>query len=123
MSDTCKMNVAGGPCPSCPWRTDQTAADIPNFDLEKAEGLAKTCPNERGFGPDFDASLFACHKSKEGAEIACAGWLAAVGGRHPQVRLAVMRGQLDPERLAPGKAWPELHDNYQDVLRKLRQTA
>jgi hypothetical protein len=90
--------------------------------MDLAESLAATCPDERGMGPDFSASLFACHKSREGKEIACAGWLAMVGHRHPQVRLAVLLKRLKPSALAPGAGWPALHTNYQQVLRKLRAT-
>lgn len=110
------------PCASCPWRLDKDARDIPNFDMEKAEGLAACCPDRRGFGPDFGATLFACHQSKDGAEIACAGWLAAVGNRHPGVRLAVVMHRLSPEALRPGADWPEIHPTYDDVLRKLRSS-
>lgn len=109
------------PCPGCPWRCDKTAADIPGFSLEKARGLAATSPDARGFGPSFGAPLFACHQSKEGDELACAGWLATVGACHPNVRLAVMSGRLDGEALQPAQDWPELHGNYGEVLRKLEQ--
>ena len=108
------------PCPSCPWRLDKDAHDIPNFDMEKAEGLAACCPDRRGFGPDFGATLFACHQSKDGGEMACAGWLAAVGHRHPGVRLAVVMNRLSPDALRPGADWPEMHTSYHDVLHKLR---
>ncbi|RQP68505.1 hypothetical protein DF014_33190 [Burkholderia ubonensis] len=73
-------------------------------------------------GPDYGASMFACHQSRQGEEFACAGWLAKVGHRHPAVRLAVAGGRLDPEALEPGVDWPELHDSYQEVLDKLRET-
>nr|QBR04490.1 hypothetical protein E1956_45825 [Paraburkholderia pallida] len=66
--------------------------------------------------------MFACHQSREGEEFACAGWLAKVGRRHPAVRLAVMSGRLVPAALAPDADWPELHDNYAEVLDKLRAT-
>ncbi|WP_436220433.1 DUF6283 family protein [Acidovorax sp. LjRoot118] len=107
------------PCPSCPWRLDQGAQDIPEFSLAKAQELVATCPNERGHGPDFGAALFACHQSKSGSEIPCAGWLAAVGHAHPHVRLAVLHGRLAPGALETGPGWPPLHDNYGQVLRKL----
>lgn len=107
------------PCPSCPWRLDQRAQDIPEFSLAKAHDLAATCPNERGHGPDFGAALFACHQSKSGSEIPCAGWLAAVGHAHPHVRIAVLHGRLAPGALERGLGWPPLHDNYGQVLRKL----
>lgn len=110
------------PCPSCPWRVEKDAADIPNFDLELAEGLARCCPDERNMGPNYGASMFACHQSKDGAEIACAGWMTTVGHRHPGVRLAVAIGRLDASALRPGAGWPDLHPNYQQVLEKLRAT-
>jgi hypothetical protein len=116
----CTMKAPAQPCPSCPWRVDKDARDIPNFSLPLAESLAGTCPDERDMGPDFGASFFACHQSKEGSEIACAGWLAAVGHRHPGVRLALAMGRLNEETLSPGADWPPLHDNYPDVLAKLR---
>lgn len=110
------------PCASCPWRTGATADDIPNFDIALAESLSATCPDKRGMGPDFGASIFACHQSKQGEEFACAGWLAMVGHCHPRVRLAVKMKELDASALEPGDDWPELHDNYQQVLDKLRET-
>lgn len=90
--------------------------------MKLAEGLAKCCPDERGIGPDFGSSFFACHKSKDGAEIACAGWLATVGNCHPGVRWAVSDGRLEASALKPGQGWPQLHINYQQVLAKLRAT-
>lgn len=107
------------PCPSCPWRTDQGAQDIPGFSIAKARDLAATCPNERGHGPSYGAELFACHQSKEGGEIPCAGWLATVGHAHPAVRIAVIGGRLPMDALSPGANWPQLHDSYGQVLQKL----
>lgn len=119
---SCALNTLAKPCPSCPWQVDKDASDIPNFSMDLAEGLARCCPDERGMGPDFGATMFACHQSKEGAEIACAGWMAIVGHRHPGVRLAVATGRLDASALRPGERWPALHANYQQVLEKLRAT-
>lgn len=62
MADSCDFPRIGKPCPSCPWRVDKDARHIPNFDLEKAEGLAQCCPDSRGFGPSFGSSMFACHQ-------------------------------------------------------------
>lgn len=111
------------PCPSCPWRLVQDAHDIPNFSLELAERLAATCPDHRGRGPDFGAPMFACPQSKVGAEVHCAGWLASVGHAHPAVRLGIVSGRLDAARLEPGPEWPALHDNYGEVLEKLRSSS
>lgn len=111
------------PVPVAPWRVDQDAQDIPRFSLALAEKLAATCPDDRGCGPDFGAPMFACHQSKIGKEIHCAGWLASVGHAHPGVRLNVMRSRIDAARLEPGPGWPALHDSYAGVLEKLRNTA
>lgn len=113
------MKACTRPCRTCPWRTDSSADDIPNFDPELAERLAETCPHD-GIGPDFGASLFACHESDEGREVACAGWLAVVGHAHPTVRMAVLAGQLAAARLTPGDGWPELHGPFEEVIAKLR---
>lgn len=66
--------------------------------------------------------MFACHQTHEGAELPCAGWLAMVGHRHPNVRLALIQGHLPAEALRPGPDWPTLHDSYDDVLNKLMES-
>ncbi len=109
------------PCPSCPWRVDQRASDIPNFSIDLAENLAGTCPDERVHGPDFGAAQFACHQSRDGAEVVCAGWLAVAGHAHPAVRLSVMLGDTPHEALTPGGDWSELHESFADVIEKLRE--
>lgn len=111
------------PCRSCPWRVDQDATAIPNFSLAKAEALAETCPDDAGYGPDFGAPQFACHQSRDGAEIVCAGWLATNGGRHPAVRMQVFAGKVPPAALEPGEDWPLLHERFDEVIAKLRATA
>lgn len=110
------------PCKSCPWQVEAQAEDIPKFQLELAEGLANTCPDAKGFGPDFQAPQFACHQSREGEEFACAGWLAVVGHRHPAVRLAVSQGRLPMSALAHALDWPRLHASYPEMMAKLRKS-
>lgn len=116
------MPVPRKPCKACPWVTTNTAADIPDFDADKAENLAGTCPDERGYGPDFGAPIMSCHEALEGREMPCAGWLATVGERHPSMRLAVMQGRLDPSRLSPEPDWPQLHEDFSQMIDKLRRT-
>jgi hypothetical protein len=107
------------PCASCPWLRGAKAASIPNFDLGLARALAKTCPDDRGMGPEFGASWFACHQSRPGQKMPCAGWLAAAGRAHPGVRMACFSGRLDPELLAPGAGWPELYSSFAEMLANL----
>lgn len=120
MDETYRVNTLSKPCRGCPWKIEARAQDIPNFDLARAESLAGTCPDEKGFGPGFFASWFACHQSVEGNDIPCAGWLAMTGSRHPRVRMAVGDGRLDAKALTPKKGWPALHSRYTEVLAKLR---
>jgi hypothetical protein len=94
-----------------------SAQDIPNFSLELAENLRRTCDGQ------FGAPIFACHQSREGAEFACAGWLAIHGYDSIAVRLAVMAGRIAPEALTPAADWPELHPSFDDMIEKLRETA
>lgn len=121
--NTRKLPYIKAPCPGCPWRVDKDASHIPMFSLAKAENLASTSPCKKGFGPSLTDSVFACHQSVEGEEFACAGWLATVGHAHPRIRLAVRTGSLPVSALEPQSAWPELHENFQEVIAKLRATA
>lgn len=122
MSSSCALNPLNKPCGSCPWRVNQEASDIPNFDLEKAERLRNSSPDINGMGPSYLDPIFACHQSRVGEEFACAGWLAKVGHAHPRIRYLVSTGKLPAEALNPATDWPELHSNYPDVLDKLRET-
>lgn len=100
------------PCVECPWRRDTAAGQFPAC---RYDALRETSEQRPGDEPDFGAPMFACHKSPEGREEACAGWLAAVGHRHLGVRLAVMQGRLSAEMLTPGADWPELFDTYTEM--------
>lgn len=123
MSSSCELNPLNKPCRSCPWRVDQDAQSIPNFDLELAERLAHCSPDEEGMGPSYLDPLFACHTSRHGEEFACAGWLARVGHAHPRVRYLVSTGKIPEQALEPGRDWPALHETYPEVLDKLRETS
>lgn len=97
------------PCDECPWRVD---AEPGRFAPERWTALASSSADERGFGPDFTGVLFACHKTPDGLERACAGWLAVEGAQHPRVRLDVLTGALPVCALSPGEDWPELHPDF-----------
>lgn len=112
------------PCASCPWRVDQDAQAIPNFDLALAEGLARTCASERGGeSVGVEEAQFACHQSRDGAEVVCAGWLAVEGRDHVGARVNVALGHVDPAALQPQPEWGPLHGCYAEVIAKLRRTA
>jgi hypothetical protein len=98
------------PCSECPWRTDATPG---RFTRERWTALSRTCADIRTqASPEFGDPLFACHKTPEEGERACAGWLATEGNAHPTVRLAVALGDVPIEALEPGEDWPDLHPDF-----------
>ena len=105
------------PCPSCPWRTDQGASAIPNYDQAKAENLLNTVGDGDAFRP-----IMACHHSQDGREIACKGYLARAGWSNLNVRVGVMSGLIDnPTAVIDAciAAKIVLEPNYPAVLAKL----
>lgn len=103
------------PCDECPWRKD---AEPGRFPPERWAALTATSPDIRtGFGPEFGAPLFACHKTPEQGERACAGWLAVEGSAHPSVRLAAVLDKLPPDMLQPKEDWPDLHESFAATAR------
>lgn len=107
----CRLRRALRPCGECPWRRDQPAGRFPP---ERYEELRGTSATPAGSAP-LGAPMFACHKTAEGREIACAGWLAVEGHGHVGVRLAVATGRLDPVALTPAPGWPGLYDTYDEL--------
>lgn len=99
------------PCRECPWRRDTPAGQFPACRYEQLENTTGTTGAEAG----LDAPLFACHKTAEGREQACAGWLAVVGRGHLGVRLAVATGRLPGAALDPAEDWPDLFDSYTEM--------
>jgi hypothetical protein len=100
------------PCAECPWRRDTLAGQFPacRYDL-----LRTTSEQQPGNEPGPTAPLFACHKSPEGREEACAGWLAAVGHRHLGVRLAIIQQRLPAHVIEPDDGWPDLFGTYAEM--------
>lgn len=102
------------PCVNCPWRTDVAPGE---FEQERYEALRASCRHAETVQAPFGAPMFACHKSPDGGEFACAGWLAVEGVNHLGVRLAVARGELPAEALQPGTDWPPLFPSYEEMER------
>lgn len=99
------------PCRECPFRRDTEPGMFPAC---RYEALAETA-GERGAEAPLGAPFFACHKSPEGREEVCAGWLAVCGAEHLGVRVAVLAGRLEPEGLQPGEGWPGLFGSYREM--------
>lgn len=106
------LRAANQPCANCPWRRDVPPGE---FSRERYEAL-RASVGQPGAECQIDAPWFACHKSGDGKEIACAGWLAAVGGEHLGVRLAVIGGRLPACALDPKPDWPPLFEDYDELV-------
>jgi hypothetical protein len=99
------------PCDECPWRRDTLPGKFPACRYDALRETAGRAGAEAPLG----APMFACHKSPEGGERACAGWLAVVGYEHLGVRVALARGRLDPAAMQPGDGWPDLFGDYDEM--------
>ena len=104
------------PCAECPFRRDTEPGQFPACRYEALEQTAGRPGAEAPLG----APLFACHKSTEGRDEACAGWLAVVGYDHIGVRIAVAFGELPADALEPGDDWPELFSTYDEMAEAAR---
>lgn len=100
------------PCDECPWRADARPG---RFERARWDALRASAHDERAGSAPLGAPLFACHKTAEGGERACAGWLAVEGSGHVTVRLAVVTGALPADALAPGPDWPPLFDTLEQA--------
>lgn len=99
------------PCANCPWRRDSPPGEFPAARYEALAATAGTPGREAPLG----APIFACHKSGDGKEIACAGWLAVVGLYHLGMRVDAAIGRLDPVAFTPGVDWPALYSSYSEL--------
>jgi hypothetical protein len=106
-------SVPGRPCAECPWRRDVTPGQFP---AERYDALRNT-HGYRGREAPLGAPMFACHKSRDGQEFACAGWLAVEGHDHLGVRVAVAKGVIPSEALEPRDDWPDLYASYDEMAK------
>lgn len=69
------------PCAECPWRADVKPG---KFSAERFRALAATAYN-------LAQTIFACHMSKEGGEVVCAGFIISQGAHNLSLRLTRQR--------------------------------
>jgi Family of unknown function (DUF6283) len=72
------MKYIKTPCAECPWRTDVAPG---RFSPDRFRKLAPCAE-------DLARSVFACHKSPEGGEFACAGFLLQSSMHNMSVRMS-----------------------------------
>lgn len=66
------------PCRECPWRRD---VPVGKFTPARFQALAHTAY-------DLARKVFACHMSKDGGDVACAGYVLMQGAHNLAMRLA-----------------------------------
>lgn len=96
-------------CDECPWRMDVPPGRFP---LERFAALRATA--EQGFGN----KIFACHKTHEGEDQACVGFLLVAGHSNFAVRIAAIQGRFKYEEL---KATGPLFDSYAEMEKAQRK--
>ncbi len=105
-------------CAKCPWKVTTDPHDIPDGYCEiKHANLAGTIA-EPGALPTGPLHIFACHETKSGKELPCAGWLShQLGeGNNIGLRLAVIDGRIDANVKTVGKQ----HQRFEDTLPRER---
>ncbi len=102
-SDASKLVHQKVPCDECPWRRDVA---VGRFTARRFESLVPTAE-------DMGQVLFACHKSQEGKDAACAGFLLR-GARHNYlVRMAIATGRYDPSTVSEEGC--ELYESFTEM--------
>jgi hypothetical protein len=101
-------------CTECPWATTTPPGQFPPARYAALQATTGRPGHEAPLG----APLFACHKSSEGKDVPCAGWLAAVGLESIQVRVLIAQGRLSRSVLVPGEDWPPLFASYAAMARR-----
>lgn len=90
------------PCANCPWRRDARPGE---FTTERYRLLAASAR-------DMSSVLFACHKTPNGKEATCAGFLERGADHNLSVRLAYSRGDLERRDRSGGE---DLYDDYREM--------
>lgn len=100
-------------CEKCPWKVSTDPYDIPNgYNPGKHRDLGGAIRSGvESLGGVL--RIMACHKSQEGSELACAGWLAhQLGpGNNLGLRLAALGG-----RFGEIETVGEQHESFEDTL-------
>jgi hypothetical protein len=108
MPRPCDASDTSGPCP---FRRDAPPGE---FTAERFEQLAASA-GAPGAEVPLGGIMFACHSTADGAQVACAGWLAVCGTDHLGVRFAASDGRLGPDAVRPQPGWPDLFDSYDEM--------
>lgn len=82
-------------CKTCPWRVGADVNNIPGYSEDMHRRLDRTIQSGLDTLFSREHRVMACHYSKDGAEIPCAGWLHhQIGeGNNLAIRLGVMTGR------------------------------
>ena len=93
------MRAQARPCAECPWRIDVAPG---RFEPERYQALAATAE-------DLSVRIFSCHKSAEGADVVCAGFLERGAMHNLAIRLAYVSNEIE---LLDRSGGLDLHEDY-----------
>lgn len=96
-----RLRSPNRPCAECPWRKDVAPGRFPP---ERFGEMAHTAA-------DMDQRLFQCHRTSDDRPLVCAGFLARGADHNLTVRLARMRGDLEPQ----DEDSPPLYEDYREM--------
>jgi hypothetical protein len=97
-------------CDECPWRKDQP---VGRFTAKRFEELRVTATQPESFSGIEQQPIFACHKTIDGKEQTCVGFLAnEASSQNFSVRLALMNNRYNPEELV---VIGEQYKNYEEM--------
>lgn len=110
-----KLRYVHRPCDQCPWRRDTPPGQFPAHRYQALRATSGQPGREAG----LNAPMFACHKTPDGKERACAGWLVVAGLDHLGVRLAIAQQRLAVADVTPADDWPALYDTYEQMAQAM----
>lgn len=105
------------PCKTCPWRVDSEGGSaIPGFDIQKARELESTVGEGDAFRP-----IMACHRSRDGGDHVCIGYVVVEGYSNLAVRMAAITGRLPLGEIVDACEDLELHQSFDEMLDALEE--
>lgn len=103
-------------CKTCPWKLGTTVADIPNYQIDKHEGLISTIAIPGDVSQiNKPITNMACHHSADGDERECIGWLhnQLCNGNNIPLRMRMMLCENANEIEIDGEQKNSFSDTFQ----------
>lgn len=102
-------------CANCPWKKDSDTSTIPGYKKELHLGLAKTISDGSIDSIGKSINVMSCHKSKEGEDDYCVGWIhnQLGAGNNIALRIKMLFCQNAKDITVVG----EQHEKFEDTIK------